>query len=244
MIHPSAFVSEKASIAEDVSIGPFSVVHDHVVLSSGVSIGAYCEIGLPTPLAKDQRLVIGANSNIRSHSVIYSGSEIGAGFQTGHYASVRENSLLGEYCQLGSRGDIQGDCVIGRYTKMHADVHVGKQSKIGDFVWMFPEVLLTNDPMPPSEDLVGAVIEDYVVLAAKVLVMPGVVVGRDTVVGAGSVVRVSLPAEKMAAGDPAKPVCNAKILRMPSNPAQKAYPWRKRFHRGYSQSDIQAWLGE
>ena len=130
MIHPTALISESARIDENVEIGPFTIVHAHVWLKSGCKVGAYCEIGLPNPNARQQMLEIGERGVIRSHSVIYSGSRIGAGLQTGHHVCIRENSEIGEGVQLGSRADVQGDCTIGDFTKMHADVHVGKKSTI------------------------------------------------------------------------------------------------------------------
>jgi len=242
MIHPTALVSSSARIDEGVEIGPYSIIHEAVWIKKNTKVGAYCELGLPTPLANQSQLAIGERSVIRSHSVIYAGSRIGAGLQTGHHVCIRENSDIAEGVQLGSRTDVQGDCSIGAYTKLHADVHVGKQSKIGSFVWLFPDVLLTNDPMPPSETLIGSVIEDYCVVASKVLVFPGVTIGNNSVIGAGSVVKADIPEWKLATGNPAKPSCDVRILRMPANPKEKAYPWRNRFHRGYPQEIVQAWI--
>jgi acetyltransferase-like isoleucine patch superfamily enzyme len=244
MIHPTAIVSDQAKVQEDVIIGPFCVIHANVIINEGTQIGSYCEIGIPTKLATENTLTIGSNSVIRSHSTLYIGSKIGSNFQSGHYVTIRENSNIGDFCQLGSRGDIQGDCSIGNYTKMHADVHIGKKSIVGNYVWMFPEVLLTNDPTPPSEDLLGVTVEDFAVLAAKVLILPGVTIGKDSVVAAASVVKDNVPAGKVVLGNPAKSVCEAKILRLHSNPKTKAYPWRNRFHRGYSEIDVQRWLDE
>lgn len=242
MIHRTALVSSSARIDEGVEIGPYSIIHEHVWIKRNTKVGAYCELGLPTTLAHEDQLEIGENSVIRSHSVIYAGSNIGAGLQTGHNICIRENSDIAEGVQLGSRTDIQGDCSIGSHTKLHADVHVGKQSKIGAFVWLFPEVLLTNDPMPPSEILIGPVIEDYCVVASKVLIFPGVKISTNAVIGAGAVVKTDISEWKLATGNPAKPVCDVRILRMPDNPKEKAYPWRNRFHRGYPQEIVQAWV--
>lgn len=244
MIHSSAIISPKAKIGKNVTIGAFCIIHDYVEIGDNSTIDNYCEIGISTPLANSKVLSIGENSRIRSYSCLYTGSTIGNNFVSGHYVTIRENSVLGINVQLGSRGDIQGDCEIGSYTKMHADVHIGKESKVGNYVWMFPEVLLTNDPTPPSEALDGVVIEDFVVLAAKALILPGVVVGKDSVVAAGSVVKNNISGGLVFSGNPAKFVCKSNILRMKGNIKQKAYPWRYRFHRGYSEEDIQAWLSE
>lgn len=241
MIHHTALIASTAKIEEGVEIGPYTIVHDDAWIKKGCTIGAYCEIGLPNPNAINQSVEIGADATIRSHTVIYNGASIGPGLQTGHYVCVRENSDIAEGVQLGSRADVQGDCSIGAYTKLHADVHVGKKSVVGSFVWLFPEVLLTNDPMPPSNILEGPIIEDYCVVASKSLIFPGVRLGHNAVVAAGSVVKKDIPEWKLAMGDPAKPVCDVRILRMPNNPKIRAYPWRDRFHRGYPQQIVDAW---
>ena len=244
MIHHTAIISKNATIGKNVSIGAFSIIHDGVILGDESVIDSYCEIGITTPLANIYQLNIGKGAKIRSHATVYIGSIIGDNLNTGHYVTIRENSVISESVQIGSRGDIQGDCYIGKYTKMHADVHIGKESKIGSYVWLFPEVLLTNDPTPPSDKLVGVEIGDFAVLAAKVLVLPGVNIGKDSVIAAGSLVKDDVLEGKVSSGNPAKTICNASILRSYGNPKEKAYPWRKRFHRGYSEKDVLQWVKE
>lgn len=241
MIHETAIISPNSKIGKNVEIGPYTIIHQNVTIDNDVQIGSHCEIGIPTPLAKLNSLLIGANSVIRSHSVLYIGSNIGNNFATGHGVSVRENSQIGRDVQLGSRTDIQGDCTIGDYTKMHADVHIGKLSKIGKFCWLFPEVLLTNDPTPPSDELLGVTLEDYVIVAAKALLMPGITLKQDTVVAAGSIVNIDIPEGKLVQGNPAKIVCNANVLRMKNDIRIKAYPWYKRFFRGYPEEVVLKW---
>jgi len=243
-IHPTAVVSDKAELGAGVTIGPFSIVHDMVKLGDNCKVGSHCEIGLPTPLATSPVLTIGAGSVVRSHSVVYAGSRIGDGLLTGHAVTIRENSNVGDGFQLGSRGDVQGDCTIGDYTRTHGNVHIGKGAIVGSCVWLFPEVSLPNDPTPPSEDVYGVTIEDYAVVAAKVLLMPGSTVGAEAVIAAASVVNGSIPPGKIARGNPARPVCNASVLRLRSDPARPAYPWRYRFHRGYPKELVEAWLRE
>jgi acetyltransferase-like isoleucine patch superfamily enzyme len=243
-IHPTAIIGPEATVGADVRIGPYSIVHNGVSIGKGTVIGSFCEIGWPTSLAKSAELTIGEHSVIRSHSILYAGSQIGKAFVTGHHVCVRENSTIGEGFQLGSRGDVQGDCVIGDHVRTHSDVHIGKLSVVGDCVWLYPEVLLTNDPDPPSDDWAGVRIGDFAVVAAKVLLMPGVSIGEDCVIAAGSVVARDIPPGKVAKGSPAKVVCDAAILRLHHDPGQKAYPWRRRFHRGYPERLVREWLRE
>ena len=84
MIHKTAIVSAKARLGSNVTIGPYSIVHDEVILEDDVTIDAYCEMGYPTQLAEGQPLIIGKGALIRSHSVFYQGSSFGAGLVTGH----------------------------------------------------------------------------------------------------------------------------------------------------------------
>lgn len=244
MIHSTAIISNKSVIGENVKIGSYSIIHDNVIIEANTQIGAYSEIGIDTPLAKEKKLIIGKNSNIRSKAVIYIGSVIGDDLQTGHGITIRENSLIGKGVQLGNRTDIQGDCEVGNFTRMHSDVHIGKMSKIGAFCWLFPEVLLTNDPTPPSNTLFGVTIEDYVVVAAKSLLMPGVILKKNSVIAAGSVVNCNVAEGKLVQGNPARVICNANVLRLKTDIRIKAYPWYKRFFRGYPKEIVLMWQEE
>src|SRR5262249_42641272 len=141
-------------------------------------IGSHCEIGVPTSLAEGQPLIIGAGAQIRSHSVFYEGSTFGDNLVTGHRVTVRERTIAGADLQLGTLSDVQGDCEIGNYVRTHSNVHIGKHSKVGDFVWIFPYVVLTNDPHPPSNVQLGCEIGSYAALATMSVILPGVKVGE------------------------------------------------------------------
>jgi acetyltransferase-like isoleucine patch superfamily enzyme len=104
---------------------------------------------------------------------------------------------------------------------------------------MFPDVLLTNDANPPSEILFGAVVGDFAVISSKATLLPGVRIGSHAVIGAHSLVTVDVESGMFANGTPAKTICKASSLRMKTDVRIKAYPWNKRFDRGYPK-DIQA----
>lgn len=241
IIHPSAIISPKAEIASSVSIGPFCFIHDNVIIEENTSIGAYCELGHPSRLSDGSPLRIGPNSLIRSHSMFYEGSSFGESLVTGHHVTVRELTCAGVNFQLGTKSDIQGHCEIGDYVRTHNQVHIGQKSVIGNFVWLFPDVLLTNDPNPPSEQLLGPVVEDYVVIASKATLLPGVRIGSHAVVGAHSLVSADVEPGMFVNGSPAKAMCRARDLRMKDDPRIRAYPWTERFHRGYPASQTEDW---
>lgn len=244
MIHPTALISPKARLSDDVVVGPFSIVHDNVQLGANCVIGAYCEIGYPSPRAEGKPLIIGCDANIRSHSVFYEGSTIGDGLVTGHHVTVREGTKAGLNLQIGTLGDVQGACLIGDYVRFHSNVHIGQHSTIGDYVWIFPYVVLTNDPHPPSEVMRGVTLQDYVAVATMSVILPGVSVGRGALIGAHSSVGRNVESDTVVAGSPAKLICKTDDIVLKDGSGQPAYPWRRHFHRGYPNEVVTEWLAE
>jgi acetyltransferase-like isoleucine patch superfamily enzyme len=244
MYHPTSIISSKCQIGASVSIGPYTIVHDNVQIGENCVIGSNCEIGLPSRLAQDRPLVIGADATIRSHSIFYEGCTIGKGLTTGHRVTVREGTVAGEGLQIGTLGDIQGDCVIGDYVRLHSNVHIGKYSRIGDYVWIFPYVVLTNDPHPPSNVMSGVVLEDYVAVATMSVILPGVTVGSGALVAAHSSVARNVASDTVVAGIPAKLICKTSDILLRDGSGKPAYPWRRHFHRGYPLEVVSKWLEE
>lgn len=244
LIHPSAIVSPLANLGENITIGPFSIIHDCVQIGSGTHIDGYCELGYPTALAENKPLIIGADSIIRSHSVFYQGSIFGDGLVTGHRVTVREKTIGGKNLQIGTLSDIQGHCEIGDYVRFHSNVHIGQHSHIGNCVWIFPYVVLTNDPHPPSNVMMGVTIEDFAAIATMSIILPGVTVGQGALIGAHSSVSKDVLADTVVGGSPAKFICETNKIKLKDGSNASAYPWRKHFHRGYPEELVTAWLSE
>ena len=241
-IHPSSYVSPEAKLGDDVEVGPFSIIHANVILGSRVKVGAYCELGIPTPLGDGTPLIIGDDSLIRSHSVFYESSSFGAGLTTGHRVTIREQTIAGAGFQIGTLCEIQGDCSVGDYVRFQSNVFVGKKTIIGNFVWILPYVVLTNDPTPPSNVLMGCIIEDYASIAAASVVLPGVIVGHHSLVAAQACVTKNVPPNMVVAGVPARVMGKAGDIKLRDGSNEPAYPWIKHFHRGYPENFIKEWL--
>lgn len=244
MIHATALIDDGAKIGNNVSIGPCSIVHKNVVIGDNTEIGAYCEIGLPTKLANGRPLIIGKDAVIRSHSVFYEGSTFGTNLVTGHRVTVRELTTAGDGFQIGTLGDIQGHCEIGDYVKCHSNVHIGQHSTVGNYVWIFPYVVLTNDPHPPSEVMAGVTIEDFAVIATMSVILPGVTVKKGALVGAHSSVNKDVAPDAVVAGSPAKFICGTEKIKLKDGSGNHAYPWRRHFHRGYPEKAVAEWIKE
>ena len=240
-IHPTAIVSNKAKIANDVEIGPFTIVYDNVCIEASSVIEGFCEIGVANHLSGGKKLVIGEGSYIRSHSIFYEGSTFGEKLVTGHRVTVREKTVAGKNLQIGTLSDIQGHCQIGDYVRFHSNVHIGQKSKIGSFVWIFPYVVLTNDPHPPREVLQGVEVEDFAVISTMSVILPGIKVSQGCLIGANSMLGIKTEPNMLYSGNPARKVCKASKMKLKDGSRKPAYPWITHFHRGYPPEVISDW---
>jgi acetyltransferase-like isoleucine patch superfamily enzyme len=104
--------------------------------------------------------------------------------------------------QIGDRVLINHGCSIGA-TKL---VRIGDRCNIGSQSIVIDSAFHQLDPDRRNDEPAPApvILEDNVWLAARVIVLPGVTIGKNSVVGAGSVVTRDIPPDVLAAGIPAK----------------------------------------
>lgn len=236
-------IKEGVIIEDDVVVGDHCYLDYGCILRSGVTLGAESYVGPQCILGElqmdfhqnreEQRThprVIGERALIRSHTVLYGDSLFGEGLQTGHHVTVREKTMAGKHLRIGTLSDIQGHCEIGDYVNAHSNVHIGMHTKIGNYVWIFPYCVFTNDPVPPSEIEKGCVIEDYAIVATGTILLPGVHMGENSFVGAGAVVTKDISCNMFAVGCPAKVKGDISQIKDPET-GEAAYPWPKRFDR-------------
>lgn len=238
-------MSPKAQLGDDVTIGPFAVVHDCVELGDGSFVGSHVVLGEPTAefygsspyTARTCR--IGRGAVIRSHSVIYAGASIGSGFACGHHVTVREGSEIGDDVRLGTLSDLQGDLAIGDHVRLHSGVFVPQGTTIEEFVWIFPQASLLNDPHPPSDTCtLGPTIRKFAVISARATLMPAVEIGEGALVGAMALVREDVPAGAVVVGVPARVVGTTADVVCHEGRLEQVYPWWKHFRRGYPEGAL------
>ncbi len=234
-------VGHHCVIEDDAAIGDNTYIDSHTVIRSGVSvgkdsfIGAGCilgERGLGHSVNKNegQPLSVGENALIRSGSILYAGSRIGTHFQTGHRVTIREGTEIGNYSSIGTLSDIQGKCTIGHYVRFHSNVHIGQKSVVDSFVWIFPYVVLTNDPAPPSEHLQGVHVHPFAIIATSATILPGVSIYPDSLVAAGATVAKDVEQYSVVGGVPARVIGDVRDITSHIT-GEKVYPWRYYFDR-------------
>ncbi len=230
-------ISPNTKIGKNVKIGDNSVIYDNVVIGDNCIISNNCIIGEPindyyyNDKYENPVTTIKANSLIRSHSIIYSGCSFGEKFSTGHRVTIRENSVFGDNCRVGTLSDIQGYVEFGNYCWLHSSVHVGQKSKIGNFVFIYPYVVLTNDPHPPSNVCIGPTIGDYTQIAVGSVILPGINIGKHCLIGAQSLVGRNAEDYSLMTGNPAKRIKDVREIKSKDN-ENSHYPWPYNFERG------------
>ncbi len=189
---------------------PNCTIHPNVAIGKNALIGDFAVIGIPPRGRKSGELptTIGENAVIRSHTVIYAGNTIGDNFQTGHHVMVREENTIGSNVSIGTSSVVEHHVSIGSGVRIHTGAFIPETSILEDGCWIGPQVVITNAlyPLSPNvkQELRGAVVKRNAKVGANATLLPGVTIGENALVGAGSVVTKDVPSNKVAAGNPAK----------------------------------------
>jgi acetyltransferase-like isoleucine patch superfamily enzyme len=185
-------------------------VYAGVELGQDSIIEDYCILGVPPrgQKAGDLQTVIGEKAHIRSHTVIYASNRIGKNFQTGNKVNIRELNEIGDNVSIGTLSVVEHHVNIGNNVRIHSQVFIPEHSVLEDGAWLGPNVVLTNAKYPLSpgvkDSLKGPVIRKGAKIGANATILPGVVIGENALVGAGSVVVHDVPDGAVVVGNPAR----------------------------------------
>ncbi len=191
---------ENYKLYAEVDFGPDVIIED------------YCIIGVPPRGKKDGELktIFKSGAHIRSHSVIYAGNQIGVNFQTGNKVNIRELNEIGNNVSIGTLSVVEHHVSIGNNVRIHSQVFIPEYSVLEEGAWIGPNVVLTNAKYPlfpgVKENLIGPTIKEGARIGANATILPGLVIGKNSLVGAGAVVVRDVPDGSVVVGNPAKVV--------------------------------------
>jgi acetyltransferase-like isoleucine patch superfamily enzyme len=143
-------------------------------------------------------------------------AQIGEGTSVWNQAQVREDVVIGENCILSKDVYVDAGVVIGSNVKVQNGVSIYHGVTIEDGVFVGPHVCFTNDKRPravnPDGSLKSGVdwqvseilIQYGAALGARSVILPGVVVGRWSMIAAGAVVTRDVPPYGLVIGHPAR----------------------------------------
>ncbi len=134
--------------------------------------------------------------------------KIGAGTRIWQFAVVLPNAVIGQDCNICSHCLIENDVIVGDRVTVKSGVQLWDGLRIGDDVFIGPNVTFTNDKFPRSKQYPDAFslteIDAGASIGANATILPGIRIGRQAMVGAGSVVTRSVPPNAIVVGNPAR----------------------------------------
>lgn len=181
---------------------------EHVKLGKNVTIGEYSLLGVVPKVDTIRPLIIGDDSVIRSHTVLYTNTVLGSKCQTGHGVSIRENNKIGNNVSIGTHSVIERDAILEDNVRIHSNVFIPEYTIIEEYAWIGPNVVITNayHPLCPKvkECMKGPTIKKFAIIGANATILPYVTIGEKAFIGAGSLVTEDVPDGMVAYGVPAK----------------------------------------
>ena len=174
-IHPTAIVSEQASLGIDVEIGPYAIIDGPAVIGDGCQIAAHAQILGSTHLAEGNRigpasvigglpqdlsfnpntpshLRLGPNNDIREHVTLHRSATAGAATVVGANNFLMAGSHLGHDCQLGNHNILANNVLLGGHVKMGNGAFIGGGTVVHQFVRIGDRVM-TQGNSGFSQDL-------------------------------------------------------------------------------------------
>ncbi len=187
-IHPTAIVNPNAELADDVSVGAFSIIGPDVKIDSGTSVGPH--------------VVINGHTSIGKHNQIFQFSSLGEVPQDKKYQGeptkleIGDHNTIREFCTF-NRGTAQdkGITKIGNHNWIMAYVHIAHDCHVHNHT-----ILANNSSLAGHVDLY-----DHAILGGFTLVHQFCKIGQHVITAVGSVVFKDIPPYVTASGYDANP---------------------------------------
>jgi acetyltransferase-like isoleucine patch superfamily enzyme len=200
-------------------ISSTAIVYEGTILGRGVSIADGAIVGRSpvraqrSALTREEELApaeIGDNVHIGANAVVYRGARVEAFAYVADLATIRERVRIGEETIVGRGAAIEASCDIGRCCKLETNAYVCGLSTIEDFCFIGPGVCFTNDNFlgRTRERFAhhrGPTLKRGARIGANATLLPGVTIGEDALVAAGSVVTCDVEPRVVVVGNPARP---------------------------------------
>ena len=220
MIHPTALIDPAAELAEDVRVGPYSVIEANVTIGAGTDIGPH--------------VVIKGTTRIGSQNRIFQFASIGEEPQDKKYAGeptsleIGDRNTIREFVTI-NRGTAQDDGVtrLGDDNWIMAYVHIAHDCRIGN------ETIFANNASLAGHVSVG----DYAILGGFTLVHQFCSIGAYSLTAFGSGISKDVPPFVTVGGTPARAHgLNMEGLRRRGFPEESRKALRRAYRTLYRES--------
>lgn len=227
MIHSSVTFGENVNIGnyviieENVLIGDHVTIGNHVIIKKNTKIGNGVQINEFTVLGKDTStnkkmsrkpstskdpLIIENDVIIGCNCVIYRSVLLNNGVFVGDLSSIRENVTVGEDSIIGRNVMVENNTNIGKLVTIQTGCYITADMIIEDNVFFGPCCSTSNDKYMGMGNYKhqGPIIKKGAKIGNNATLLPAVVIGENSIIGAGSVVTKDVPANKTIVGNPGR----------------------------------------
>jgi acetyltransferase-like isoleucine patch superfamily enzyme len=154
-------------------------------------------------------LVIGNSVTIGAGCVIYRGANISDMVFFGDLATVREDVEIGTGTIIGRGVTVENKVSIGKKCKIETNVYITALSTVEDYCFIAPCVAFSNDNFlgrteERKKHFKGPTLRKGSRIGVGAVLLPGLEIGEDALVAAGSVVTKNIPPRVIVMGIPAK----------------------------------------
>lgn len=141
-------------------------------------------------------------------SALVETSKIGNGTRIWAFSHILPGAIIGEDCNICDHTFIENDVVVGDRVTIKCGVQLWDGIRIEDDVFIGPNATFTNDKFPRSKQypaqFLKTIICSHVSIGANATILPGLIIGKGAMVGAGAVVTKNVPENSLVMGNPAR----------------------------------------
>lgn len=128
------------------------------------------------------------------------------------FTVVLENAIIGRNCNINCNVFIENDVIIGDNVTIKSGVQIWNGIEIDDNVFVGPNATFTNDICPRSKQYHKPILKTHIKrgasIGANATILPGITIGENAIIGAGSVVLKDVPDNTIWVGNPAREIEN------------------------------------
>lgn len=126
-----------------------------------------------------------------------------------HFSHIQSGAKIGWRCTIGQNVNISGKAVIGNDVKIQNNISVYDGVTLEDGVFCGPSMVFTNDlnpraRYPKNGKFVTTYVKEGASIGANATIVCGITIGKNALIGSGSVVTKDIPDYAIAYGVPAK----------------------------------------
>ncbi|MFL5944098.1 MAG: N-acetyltransferase [Gaiellaceae bacterium] len=198
-------------IADTAIVYPGTIVPDDCTILDYAVVGKQPTLSPRSTTRRDELppLRLGAGSVVSTAAVVFAGTRIGERVIVGDQACVRERCEIGDDVVIGRGSLVENDSIVGGRTTIQAMAYVTAYSTLEEDVFIAPCVQTSNDNFMGRTERRhelrrGPTIRRGARVGVGAVLCPGIEVGEEAFVGAGTVVVEDVPPRVVVVGNPAR----------------------------------------